>query len=139
MGRKMFSGGSGPWADDPNADGWWGDDPPFHVPVFVVTHHPREKVEKSGGTSFAFVTDGVEAALDRARDAAGGGDVLIAGGADVAQQALAAGRVDRLQLHVVPLLLGGGTRMFADGEPQALEQTQVVPSTQVTHLTYLPR
>jgi dihydrofolate reductase len=139
MGRKMFSGGSGPWADDPNADGWWGDDPPFHAPVFVVTHHPRDKVEKSGGTSFAFVTDGVEAALDRARDAAGGGDVLIAGGADVAQQALAAGRVDRLQLHVVPLLLGGGTRMFADGEPQALEQTQVVPSTQVTHLTYLPR
>jgi len=139
MGRKMFSGGSGPWADDPKADGWWGDDPPFHAPVFVVTHHPREKVEKSGGTSFAFVTDGVEAALDRARDAAGGGDVLIAGGADVAQQALAAGRVDRLQLHVVPLLLGGGTRMFADGEPQALEQTQVVPSTQVTHLTYLPR
>ena len=139
MGRKMFSGGSGPWADDPKADGWWGDDPPFHAPVYVVTHHERETVEKAGGTSFTFVTDGVEAALDRARDAAGGGDVLIAGGADVAQQALAAGRVDRLQLHVVPLLLGGGTRMFADGEPQALEQTQVVPSTQVTHLTYLPR
>jgi len=138
MGRGMFGGGDGPWGEEP-WEGWWGDDPPFHAPVFVVTHHPREKVEKSGGTSFAFVTDGVEAALDRARDAAGGGDVLIAGGADVAQQALAAGRVDRLQLHVVPLLLGGGTRMFADGEPQALEQTQVVSSTQVTHLTYLPR
>jgi dihydrofolate reductase len=139
MGRKMFSGGSGPWADDPKADGWWGDDPPFHAPVFVVTHHERETLEKAGGTSFTFVTDGLEAALDRAREAAGDGDVLIAGGADVAQQALAAGRVDRVQLHVAPLLLGGGTRLFADGEPQALEQGEVVSSPHVTHLTYLPR
>jgi dihydrofolate reductase len=139
MGRKMFSGGSGPWAHDPKADGWWGDDPPFRAPVFVVTHHERETVEKAGGTSFTFVTDGLEAALDRAREAAGDGDVLIAGGADVAQQALASGRVDRVQLHVVPLLLGGGTRLFADGEPLALEQAEVVSSPHVTHLTYLPR
>lgn len=139
MGRNMFSGGTGPWEDDPRADGWWGDDPPFHAPVFVVTHHEREPVEKTGGTSYTFVTDGVEAAVDRAQEAAGDGDVLIAGGADVARQALAAKRVDLLQLHLVPLLLGGGTRLFADGEPRALEQAQVVPSRDVTHLTYRPR
>jgi len=139
MGRSMFSGGAGAWEDDPRADGWWGDDPPFHAPVFVVTHHEREPVEKAGGTSYTFVTDGIEAALDRAQEAAGDGDVLIAGGADVARQALAANRVDLLQLHLVPVLLGGGTRLFADGEPRALEQAQVVPSRDVTHLTYRPR
>ena len=112
MGRRMFSGGAGPWEDDPNADGWWGDEPPFGVPVFVLTHHAREPVTKEGGTSFTFVTDGIEAALEQARAAAGERDVLIAGGASVAQQYLAAGLLDELQLHVVPLLLGGGVRLF---------------------------
>src|SRR5437867_483931 len=83
MGRRMFSGGAGPWEDDPNADGWWGDEPPFRVPVFVLTHHPRETVVKQGGTSFTFVTDGIESALDQARAAAGDRDVAVAGGASI--------------------------------------------------------
>src|SRR5947207_8664351 len=90
MGRKMFSGGDGPWADDPNANGWWGDEPPFHVPVFVVTHHAREPLELRG-TTFHFVTDGVAAAVERARDAAGGRDVQISGGAGVVEHCVALG------------------------------------------------
>jgi dihydrofolate reductase len=137
MGRHMFSGGAGPWSDDPNADGWWGDDPPFHVPVFVLTHHPRETVAMQGGTTFSFVTDGIEAALAQAREAAGEKDVLVAGGADVVQQVLNAGLLDELQVHVVPLLLGGGVRLFdrvdAVGE---LETTRVIESLSVTHLRY---
>src|SRR5918995_6025574 len=86
MGRRMFSGGEGPWEEDPRADGWWGDDPPFHHPVFVLTHHARETVSKEGGTSFTFVTDGIESALEQARAAAGDKNVLVAGGASVAQQ-----------------------------------------------------
>ena len=97
MGRRMFSGGAGPWDDDPNPDGWWGDDPPFHVPVFVLTHHPRETLEKQGGTSFAFVTDGLDGAVKRARAAAGDRNVSVAGGASVVRQALAAGLLDELQ------------------------------------------
>ncbi|HEX8770934.1 MAG TPA: dihydrofolate reductase family protein, partial [Acidimicrobiales bacterium] len=89
MGRRMFSGGGGPWESDPNADAWWGDNPPFHHPVFVVTHHPREPVTKEGGTTFMFVTEGVEAALEEAQAAAGAGDVCIGGGANVVQQVLA--------------------------------------------------
>ena len=119
MGRRMFSGGAGPWEDDPNADGWWGDEPPFGHPVFVLTHHAREPLEKAGGTTFTFVTEGAEAALAAAREAAGGKDVLVAGGADVAQQYLAAGLLDELQLHVAPLLLGDGVRLFADGPAPA--------------------
>jgi dihydrofolate reductase len=135
MGRRMFSGGEGPWEDDPNADGWWGDDPPFHGPVFVVTHHARETVEKRGGTSFTFVTDGIEAAVEQARAVAGEKDVLLAGGASVIQQCLNAGLLDELQVHVVPVLLGGGTRLF-DGldEPVELEATRVICSPAVTHL-----
>src|SRR5436190_22011749 len=106
MGRRMFSGGEGPWEDDPNADAWWGDDPPFRVPVFVVTHHPRKPVKKQGGTTFTFVTEGVEAAVERARAAAGSANIQIAGGASVGQQALRAGLVDELQMHLVPVLLG---------------------------------
>jgi dihydrofolate reductase len=137
MGRKMFSGGEGPWSDDPNADAWWGDTPPFGVPVFVLTHHPRETVEKLGGTSFHFVTDGVDAALEQARAAAGDRNVAIAGGAQVAQQFLRAGHVDELLLHVVPTLLGGGVRLFEDaGELEALEIVSVIPSENVTHLRY---
>src|SRR3989440_4613361 len=111
MGRRMFSGGEGPWEGDPNADGWWGDDPPFRVPVFVLTHHARETVQKQGGTSFAFVTDGIEAALEQARAAAADKDVYVGGGASVIQQYLNAGLVDELQVHVVPVLLGGGVRL----------------------------
>jgi dihydrofolate reductase len=137
MGRRMFSGGEGPWADDPNADGWWGEDPPFHTPVFVLTHHPRETVAKQGGTSFVFVTDGIEAALEQARTAAGGKDVAVAGGASVVGQYLEAGLVDEFQIHVAPLFLGGGTRLF-EGLDRALELecTRVIQSPSVTHLRY---
>ena len=98
MGRKMFSGGEGPWENDPRADGWWGDDPPFHVPVFVLTHHARETKVMEGGTTFIFVTDGIEAALEQARAAAGDKDVRLAGGASVVQQYLKAGLLDELQI-----------------------------------------
>ena len=138
MGRRMFSGGEGPWADDANADGWWGDDPPFHVPVFVLTHHARETVVKEGGTSFAFVTDGIEAALEQARAAAGGKDVSLAGGANVAQEYLQRGLLDELQIHLVPVFLGGGVRLF-DGlgpGPIELETIRVIGSDAVTHLKF---
>jgi dihydrofolate reductase len=138
MGRHMFSGGEGPWEDDPNADAWWGDDPPFHHPVFVLTHHARERLEFKGGTTFTFVTDGIESALEQARAAAGDGDIRLGGGADVAQQYLRAGLLDRLQLHVVPVLLGGGVRLF-DGNQGALGLAHVVESpTGVVHLDYRP-
>jgi dihydrofolate reductase len=137
MGRRMFSGGEGPWADDPNANGWWGDDPPFHVPVFVLTHHARETLVMDGGTSFVFVTDGIEAALAQARGAAGDKDVLAAGGAAIAQQYLAAGLLDELQIHVVPLLLGDGVRLFDHVDPTVeFEATRVIESPSVTHLRY---
>jgi dihydrofolate reductase len=138
MGRRMFSGGEGPWEDDAKADGWWGDDPPFHVPVFVLTHHARETVVKEGGTSFTFVTDGVESALEQARAAAGERDVLLAGGANVAQEYLRAGLLDELQLHLVPLFLGGGVRLFDGLGPEAveLETMRVIESDAVTHLMY---
>ena len=138
MGRRMFSGGQGPWADDPNADGWWGDDPPFRAPVFVLTHHSRETVTKEGGTSFTFVTDGIEAALEQAQAAAGGKDVAVAGGASVAQQYLQAGLLDELQIHVVPLFLRGGVRLFDNlgGEEVELEVVRVIESPVVTHLKY---
>ena len=138
MGRKMFSGGAGPWADDPNAMGWWGDEPPFGVPVFVLTHHARDPVEMKGGTTFTFVTDGVEAALAQARAAAGDQNVAIAGGASVAQQCLRTGEVDEVQIHLAPLLLGDGVRLF-DGlgsDLPALEVTRVVSSPLVTHIRY---
>jgi dihydrofolate reductase len=140
MGRRMFSGGEGPWEDDPNADAWWGDDPPFHHPVFILTHHAREPVTKQGGTTFTFVTGGIEAALEQARSAAGDKDVAVGGGANVAQQYLKAGLLDELQIHVVPVLLGDGVRLFDDhltGAPGELESTRVVESpTGVAHLGY---
>ena len=141
MGRRMFSNGSGPWADDPKATGWWGDEPPFGHPVFVLTHHEREPLELTG-TTFTFVTDGIESALAQARAAAGDGGIQIAGGADVARQYLAAGLVDEVKLHVAPILLGGGTRLFGDdvaGPPARLERTRLIESpTGVTHLYYRP-
>jgi dihydrofolate reductase len=140
MGRKMFSGGAGPWADDPNANGWWGDDPPFHVRVFVVTHHARETLPMQGGTTFAFVTEGIETAIAEARKAAGDKDVLLAGGGSVVQQGVRAGLVDEIQLHVVPLLLGGGVRLFETLDSVGdLEAARVIQSATVTHLQYLVR
>jgi dihydrofolate reductase len=138
MGRKMFSGGSGSWEDDPNADGWWGDDPPFRVPVFVLTHHPRESVTKQGGTSYSFVTDGIESALEQAQAAAGDKDVNIAGGASIVQQYLRARLLEELQIHVAPMLLCGGTRLLEDlgADPPQLEPTRMIESPQVTHLRY---
>jgi dihydrofolate reductase len=139
MGRKMYSGGSGPWEDDPNATGWWGDDPPFHHDVFVLTHHARDPLAL-GDTTFHFVTDGVESALDQAKQAAGDGDVRLGGGAEVAQQYLKAGLLDRVQLHIVPVLLGDGVRLFGNGQEGSLELTRVVQSpTGVIHVDYRPR
>jgi dihydrofolate reductase len=140
MGRRMYSGGAGAWEDDPRARGWWGDDPPFHHPVFVLTHHPREPLEMEGGTTFTFVTDGIESALEQAREAAGGRDVAIGGGADVAQQYLRAGLVDELTLHIAPIFLGDGRRLFEGhltGELQRLERTRVLASPSgVVHVGY---
>ena len=138
MGRRMFSNGEGPWDDDPKADGWWGDEPPFRVPVFVLTHHAREPVPKQGGTTFNFVTDGIESALEQARAAAGDKDVYISGGANVIQQYLAAGLVDEFLLHVTPILLGDGVRLFENVGPEAgeLELVETIPSELVTHLRY---
>jgi dihydrofolate reductase len=135
MGRRMFSGGSGPWEDDPKANGWWGDTPPFGKPVFVLTHHAREPLELEG-TTFTFVTDGIEAALELAREAAGDKDVQISGGADVAQQYLRAGLLDELQIHVAPILLGSGTPLLKSVGGIEVEQTSVVASDRVTHLRY---
>lgn len=112
MGRNMFGGGPGAWSQTDPWNGWWGRNPPFHHPVFVLTHHAREPLVLEGGTSFTFVTDGIESALEQARRAAGGKDVALAGGAQAAQQYLNAGLVDEMQLHLVPTLLGGGERMF---------------------------
>ena len=138
MGRRMFSGGEGPWEDDPKADGWWGDDPPFHKPVFVLTHHARETENKQGGTTYTFVTEGIEAALEQARAAAGDKDVLLAGGANVAQEYLKAGLLDELHIHLPPILLGGGVRLFDQLGPDAieLEVTRVIESPSVTHLRF---
>jgi dihydrofolate reductase len=137
MGRRMFSGGQGPWEDDPRANGWWGDEPPFHHPVFVLTHHPREPLPMQGGTTFNFVTDGPEAALEQALAAAGEKDVGLAGGADVAQQYLAAGLLDEVQIHLVPVFLGDGVRLFDNlDERVKLEPTRVIESPAVTHLRY---
>lgn len=135
MGRRMFSGGSGPWDEDPRAQGWWGDEPPFRKPVFVVTHHPRAPLQL-GETTFTFVTDGVEAAVGSARSAAGEKDVSIAGGAHVIQQCLAAGLVDELHIHIAPLLLGGGVRLFGATTPARLEVTGVTEGPLATHVRY---
>ena len=137
MGRKMFSSGAGPWEDDAKRDGWWGDDPPFRQPVFILTHHAREPVEFGNGTTFTFVTDGIEAALEQARAAAGDKDVLVAGGADAIRQAVEVGAVEDFQLHVAPILLGGGVRLF-DGlaSPPRVELTRVIDSPGATHLSY---
>jgi len=137
MGRNMFGGGPGPWGEDPWR-GWWGDEPPFHVPVFVLTHHEREPLELEGGTTFSFVTDGVESALEQAKAVAAGKDVSLGGGAGVAQQCLKAGLVDEMLLNVAPVMLGSGTRLFENLEDAdiGLERVQVVDAPDVTHLKY---
>jgi dihydrofolate reductase len=134
MGRKMFGGGHGPW--DETWRGWWGEDPPYHTPVFVLTHHERDPLPMQGGTTFSFVTDGIESALEQARAAAGDEDVAIAGGASAVQQYLAAGLLDELYLHIAPVLLGGGERLLENvGDPK-LEPVEVVASPAVTHVRY---
>jgi dihydrofolate reductase len=135
MGRNMFGPIRGEW--DEVWTGWWGDDPPYHAPVFVLTHHPREPVQMQGGTTFTFVTDGIEAALAQAREAAGDGDVSIAGGAHTVNQYLAAGLVDELRLHVTPIVLGRGERLLDGVGGLGLEQLGEVSGTDlVTHLRY---
>jgi len=134
MGRNMFGPGRGAW--DQAWKGWWGDDPPYHAPVFVLTHHPREPLPMQGGTTFRFVTDGIESALAQARAAAGDANVAIAGGAATVNQYLAAGFIDELRLHVVPMVLGAGERLF-DGVPDlTLEPIRAVGNDLVTHLSY---
>ena len=134
MGRRMFGGGDGPW--DESWHGWWGEDPPYHVPVFVLTHHARESLEMQGGTTFHFVTDGIEAALARAREAAGDADVSVIGGAQTIAQYLEGGLLDELSLHVVPILLGAGERLWDGAGDPELEPIDVVASPAVTHVTY---
>jgi dihydrofolate reductase len=137
MGRNMFGGGPGPWGPDP-WKGWWGDDPPFHHPVFVLTHHPREPLELKGGNTFTFVTDGIESALEQASDAAGGQDLSLGGGAKAAQQYLAAGLVDEMLISLVPILLGDGERLF-DGLGGRLPDIEPVSTTAgpgVVHLRF---
>jgi dihydrofolate reductase len=136
MGRNMFGGGSGPWPDDP-WNGWWGANPPYHVPVFVLTNHARQPLSMEGGTTFNFVTDGIESTLEQAKEAAGDKDVMLSGGANVAQQYLAAELIDEMELHVVPLLLRDGARLFDNlrNDPE-LEQVRSIEAPGVTHLKY---
>ena len=136
MGRNMFGPGPGPWGEEP-WQGWWGDDPPFHKPVFVLTHHERKPLQLSD-TTFTFVTDGPESALEQARVVAGEKDILVAGGGSAIQQYLRTGLLDELFLHVAPVLLGGGVRLFdnLDGAEMKLEPVEVLGSPVVTHLRY---
>ena len=136
MGRNMFGGRPGPWSEEKPWTGWWGDNPPFHTPVFVLTHHPREPLEMQGGTTFHFVTDGIASALEQAKQAARGHDVLLGGGANVVQQYLAAGLVDEFELHVVPILLGGGERLLENVGDLKLEQVRAIEGLGVTHIKY---
>src|SRR5712692_10760855 len=134
MGRKMFGGGPGGW--DEEWKGWWGDAPPYHAPVFVLTHHPRQPLSMLGGTTFTFVTDGIASALERARAGAGDQDVAIAGGASTIRQYLAAGSLDELYLHIVPVILGAGERLLEDVGDPVLEPIKAVASPAVTHIKY---
>lgn len=139
MGRNMFSPVRGPWIEGENSwKGWWGDDPPFHHPVFVLTHHARAPLAMQGGTTFHFVTDGIESALAQARRAAGGKDVTLGGGASIVQQYLTAGLLDELEIHVVPLLLGAGERLLdnVDVSKVTLEPIRTIAGPGVAHLKY---
>jgi dihydrofolate reductase len=134
MGRNMFGPGRNKW--DTEWKGWWGDDPPYHAPVFVLTHHPRVPLPMQGGTTFNFVTDGIESAMAKARKAAGAKDIAIAGGAAVVNQFLAARMIDELRLHVAPVILGAGERLFEGVADVTLEPVSVRSTRFVTHLTY---
>jgi dihydrofolate reductase len=129
MGRRMFNHGEKPW----------GDNPPFHMPVFVVTHQSRPAVRKEGGTTFNFVTDGIESALKQAKAAAGGKDVSVSGGANIVQQVLKAGLLDEIQIHLVPVVLGGGRRLFEHLGKIELEPARVIDSPGVTHIRFKTR
>jgi len=134
MGRNMFGPIRGEWDDDWR--GWWGEDPPYHAPVFVLTHYPRSSLEMQGGTTFHFVTDGIDAAIDRARAAAGDRDVDIAGGASTVRQAFASAAIDELTLDIAPVLLGSGERLFDGVADPGLEPVEVVHSPWATHVRY---
>ena len=136
MGRNMFGPVRGPWGES-SWRGWWGEDPPYHAPVFVLTHHARDPLEMQGGTTFHFVTEGIEAALERARQAAGGQDVLLAGGAATARQYLRAGLLDAMEIHVAPVLLGGGERLFEDAgvTPEGYVCTRLEASPAAAHFS----
>jgi dihydrofolate reductase len=137
MGRNMFGPIRGEWGDD-SWTGWWGDNPPYHHPVFVLTHHPRASITMQGGTTFHFVSDGINAALDRAFDAAGGDDVRLGGGVATVQQYLRAGLIDEMHLAIVPILLGSGERLFdhLDGGPVGYECVEFVSSPSVLHARF---
>lgn len=139
MGRNMFGGHPGPWRDENPWNGWWGSSPPFHHPVFVLTHHARAPLALDGGTTFTFVTDGLAAALERARQAAGDKDVSLAGGAKVAQQYLVAGLVDEMEIHLVPILLGSGERLFDNvgDDLHGLVLVRTIVAPMVTHLKFV--
>jgi dihydrofolate reductase len=141
MGRNMFGGHPGGWSRENPWNGWWGEDPPFHHPVFVLTHHPREPLVLEGGTSFTFVTNGIEAALQQARRAARGKDVSLAGGAKAAQQYLVAGLVDEMEINLAPTLLGSGERLFEGlgDDLHGLELVRTVPAPKVVHLKFVKR
>jgi dihydrofolate reductase len=134
MGRHMFGPGRGEW--DLSWTGWWGEDPPYHAPVFVLTHYSREPLEMQGGTTFRFVTEGIESAFQQARVAAGDRNVAIAGGAATANAYLAAGHVDELRLHIAPLVLGAGERLLKDVGPLALRPVAARSTDLATHVTY---
>ena len=141
MGRNMFGGHPGPWKTKEPWNGWWGVNPPFHHPVFVLTHHAREPLELEGGTTFNFVTGGIQSALEQARRAAAGKDVSLAGGANVANRYLAAGVVDEMEINLVPVLLGSGERLFEGlgDDLHGLELVRTVAAPKVTHLKFARR
>src|SRR5947209_186658 len=134
MGRNMFGPIRGEWDRDWN--GWWGDEPPYHAPVFVLTHYARESVDVEGGTTFHFVTEGFDAALQRAREVAGDLDIGIAGGASTVRQALASGALEQLTLDVSPVLLGQGERIFDGFSDRRFELVDAATSPNATHITY---
>jgi dihydrofolate reductase len=134
MGRNMFGPIRGEWEEDWR--GWWGPEPPYHAPVFVLTHYPHEPIEMDGGTTFHFVTDGFASALEQAKAAAGDRDVAIAGGASTIRQALAAGAIDELTLDIIPVLLGEGERLFEGVDDPGLEPLEVIHSPNATHVRY---
>jgi dihydrofolate reductase len=138
MGRNMFGGHPGPWSTAKPWNGWWGANPPFHHPVFVLTHHPRPPLKLEGGTTFTFITDGIESALKAAQHAAGSKNISLAGGANIARQYLNAGLIDEMELHLVPTLLGGGERLFDEtgDDLRGLKLCRTIATPNVTHFKY---